>query len=376
MLNRREFIMSSVGSLLLVNSVGGASKRKCVIGYQPYCLPYMQANIIRMSEAIHLYMPKDVEIEWSRALAGVIITNDMVAGRTNLGLMGDSPLAIAVDKGAGVVIGATGYDNGEAGAIVIRDNLSSTVKDMKGLAGARIGVPFGSFSHRQLLTILKRNNITAELLNLDIRLQVSRLKNDTLEACCTWEPYPSYIESLGVGRKLITGMDVDKCSCMDYNVASPKHNLVVVGAVLATDSFLKENRDIAVGYMMAMEYANSMMASNPNLAAYYAWSDVKEIPQSVIRVGMDMYVPDTRITQGVKHHLDGIGKMWAENKLIDANFKFNYSDVVEEARKRLQGKKFSGMQDGFPFLPSKRHGEQHSWKTYSTIKLSATAWSF
>jgi NitT/TauT family transport system substrate-binding protein len=362
--------MAAVTSLATA-SARGAAKRKCTIGYQPYCMPYIQANIIRMSGVINRFMPSDVEVEWSRTLAGVVIINDMIAGRTNIGLMGDSPAAIGSDKGVGIVLGATSYDNGELGALVVRSNLK--IKTVRELEGARIGVPFGSFSHRQLLTMLKTYSIKAELLNLDIRLQVSRLKNNTLEACCTWEPYPSYIENLGIGRRLMTGIDVDRCSCMSY-VDVPKHNLSVIGVVMGTESIVKNNRDIAVGYMMAMEYANAMIIEKPDLAAYYAWLDVQDIPQSIIRVGMDMCIPDTTLSVAVKAHLSGVGKMWEENKLVGKNFQFNYSDVAEEARKKLVNRKY--VSPGFPGLLNEHQRKLHSWENYKSISLSKTDWKF
>ena len=367
MINRRQFLTAAGLSMLEVKA--HAAGRRCVIGYQPYCLPYMQANIIRQSNSIERFMPRDVTVEWSRALAGVVITNDMISKRTDLGLMGDSPAVLAVGKGAGIVIGATGYDTGEAGALVTR---MSEVKHITDLEGARVGTPFGSFSHRQLLTMLKRHHVKVDLLNLDIRLQVSRLKNETIEAACTWEPYPSYIEYLGIGRRIMTGLDIERCSCMDYNPGATQHNLRVIGAVVVTKELLEKHRDIAVGFMAAVDYAGTLMLTRPDQAAKYAWADVKELPASVVRVGMDMYVPDIRLTKNVRDHLDGVGRMWAEAKLVASGFQFQYDTAMPGEAVKLAAAKGGGASAesaGFPFLRADQK-RSHDWRAYEKLDFT------
>ncbi len=194
------------------------------IGYQPYCLTCQSANITKMGETWKKHFPTGSNVKWFRSLSGPLINNNMVAGKNQYGYMCDTPGLRAMETVECITLQSAGYDTGEHGVLVVRKDLwdSRKVTSPKDLDGAKIGVPLGSFSHRQALDIAYQFNIRPMLLDQSTELQVTQMRAKNIDACVTWEPYPMYLEYLGIGVRLLTGQEMmDTCS--QYNPQAKPH---------------------------------------------------------------------------------------------------------------------------------------------------------
>ncbi|MEK6672802.1 MAG: substrate-binding domain-containing protein [Nitrospirota bacterium] len=356
------------------------------IGYQPYCLQCQTANINKQAKLWMKHFPKGSKVEWFRSLSGPLINNNMLAEKNMFGYMCDTPGLRAMDT-VPVVTGCTGgYDTGEHGAMVVRKDLwdSGKVKSPKDLDGSKIGVPLGSFSHRQALDIIDEFKIKPRLLDQSTELQVTHMRAKNIDACVTWEPYPSYIEYLGIGHRLITGLEM-KCTCSKYYPVKVPHNWTTMNTTLMIFTWLRDRPDIMVAYLKAEEEARDMWVNDIDLAAYHSWSDIPEFPQSVVRMTMEMNTPDGRVTANTKEHLKGIARQWRSIKVLTSEKSKDPDKFIDDwiddrfyklALKELkaQGLWTSEKLPGFPVKHRPGQDKRHNLKDFANVKLKPKEW--
>jgi NitT/TauT family transport system substrate-binding protein len=351
------------------------------IGYQPYCTPYWTSSVNKQAKIWAKYLPKGSKVLWFRALSGPLINNNMTSGRNQFGYMAETPALRAGDMVKCDMVAVTGYDLGETGSICVPNALLTTgkLKSAQDLTDKKIGTPFGSYSHRQILTWAEQNQVKPKLINQSIEQQMTYLKANRIWAGALWEPYPQWLEQRGIATRWVTGQDMP-CTCTQYNPQAVKHNFRVVGSTLAIHDWLRERPDIIIAYLKSEEEARALLTQQPDLAAYYVWSDIAEIPPSVIRVTLDMMVWDGRITAEVKQHLKGCARMWRKQQILTQPRTQDPDQYIDEwaddrylqlAIQELQAQKL-WTSATLPGFPKEIHAEQlqrHSWKTYENIRL-------
>lgn len=360
---------------------------KITIGYQPYCLQCMTANINKKAELWKNYLPEGSKVEWFRALSGPLINNNMLAGKNMFGYMCDTPGLRSMDTVPAVHGASCGYDTGEHGAVVVRKDLvdAGKVKEPKDLEGAKIGVPLGSFSHRQALDFVRIYKVKARLLDQSTELQVTHMRAKNIEACVTWEPYPTYLEYLGIGHRLITGLEHD-CTCLAYRPQNKWHNWTTSGHTLMISLWLRDRPDVMIGYLKAEEEARDIWTNNVKLASYYVWLDIPEFPQAVVRATMEMNVPDGRnYDPNFLDHQKGIALQWRELGMLTTEKSKDPEKFIEEnivpdflrlAYKefKAEGRWCSDALPGFHTKLRENQKRRQNWKDYANVKLQPELW--
>jgi NitT/TauT family transport system substrate-binding protein len=357
------------------------------IGYQPYCTPYWTSSVNKQAQAWERHLPKGSKVVWFRSLSGPLINNNMYAGKNQFGYMAETPATRSGDTVQCDFVSVTGYDLGETGGICVRDDLikEGKVKGPKELDGERIGTPFGSFSHRQSLTWAYQNNIKPNFLDQSIELQVTNLRAKNISAAVTWEPYPLWLEQREIADRWLTGLEMP-CTCEKYNPEAVKHTFRTVGATLAIFDWLRDRPDIMAAYLKSEEECRDMMTNNIDLAAYYIWTDISEVPAAVVRANLDMMVWDGRITKDVKDHVKGVSRMWREIGILRSKRTENPDKFVDEwaddsflrlaiKEMKAQGVWTSDKQPGFPKEIRPDQLKRHTWKTYEAAKFEEKPWS-
>lgn len=356
------------------------------IGYQPYCTPYWTSSVNKQAQIWNKYLPKGSKIVWFRSLSGPLINNNMLAGKNQIGYMAETPATRSGDTVPCDMISATGYDVGETGAICVRDDLikEGKVKAPKDLEGERVGVPFGSYNHRQAIDWSYQNGVKPNLLDQSIELQVTNLRAKNIAAAVTWEPYPSWIEQRGIADRWVTGQDMP-CTCAKYNPKAVKHTFRVVGATLAIFEWLRDRPDIIGAYLKAEEECRDMLNNDRDLAAYYIASDITEVHHAVTRVNLDMMVWDGRITPECRNHLKGVARLWKEKGILQGDRSKDpdkYIDSWADDRflrlaikeMKAKGQWTSDKTPGFPKELRPDQLKRHTWKTYEKIELKEKPW--
>src|ERR1700756_455319 len=188
-----------------------------VIGYQPYYTESWSGVIMRDKKFYEKYLPKGSNVSFQVGLQGAIIVNGMLAGKVDLGYVGDMPGIVSTshpevrDIRIVSVLGV-GYD--QCNSFLVRTDapeFKSSDEAIKWLDGKRVAVPKGSCTDRFAQAVFKRYNIApSEYLNQSIEVITSGFRAEKLDAAVMWEPTTSRLVLEKLARKVATGASVNE----------------------------------------------------------------------------------------------------------------------------------------------------------------------
>jgi len=305
---------------------------KIGIGYQAPTAQTWGAVIIKNKKLYEKYLKekfpdKDFEIEWFNSPSGPPLTNNMIAGKLQLALMGDMPILINGEQGQtsrnykSVFIAFDGKgQGGKNQAIMAPKGSGLKIND---LIGKTVSVPLGSSSHRMLLLALDKYGITdkVNIVGQDVTVGMTNIQQNKIAAHATWEPYPSLILQKDIGEVLLDGSDTG----VDY-----------LDGVVADRTWAESNHDYTVAFLKALVEAHKFIQENPSEAAkifqeetQYPEEVTKKIVENV-RFDAAIYKKDITTLAGSRDFLVRIDKL----KQIDLN-KFIDDQYLKEAYKDL-----------------------------------------
>jgi sulfonate transport system substrate-binding protein len=188
-----------------------------VIGYQPYYTESWSGLIMRDQKFYEKYLPKGSTVNFQVGLQGAIIVNGMLAGKVDIGYVGDMPGIVSTshadvrDLRIVSVLG-TGYD--QCNVFLVRTDapdFKSPEEAIKWLNGKTVAVPKGSCTDRFAQAVFKRFDIApSEYLNQSIEVITSGFRANKLDAAVIWEPTASRLVLEKLARKVATGASVDE----------------------------------------------------------------------------------------------------------------------------------------------------------------------
>ena len=192
------------------------------IGYQVPTAQVWSALIIKNQKLYEYYLKKEFpntqfEIKWINFTSGPPITANMLAGKVQIGFMGDMPMIVNVSKNKksayqSVIIAFDGKGTkGKNQAIMTNSNNDLNIEN---LAGKKVSTIFGSSEHRMLLEILKKYDLLdkVEVIHQDPNIGMSAVEQNQIAAHATWDPYPRFMKARGKSKYLIDGSE----SSVDY----------------------------------------------------------------------------------------------------------------------------------------------------------------
>jgi NitT/TauT family transport system substrate-binding protein len=188
-----------------------------VIGYQPYYTESWSGVIMRDKKFYEKYLPKGSNVSFQVGLQGAIIVNGMLAGKVDLGYVGDMPGIVSTshpevrDIRIVSVLGV-GYD--QCNSFLVRTDapeFKSSDEAIKWLDGKRVAVPKGSCTDRFAQAVFKRYNIApSEYLNQSIEVITSGFRAEKLDAAVMWEPTTSRLVLEKLARRVASGASVNE----------------------------------------------------------------------------------------------------------------------------------------------------------------------
>ncbi len=219
--------------------------------------------LIRDLHLLEKYLPhdgkyKDVQydIEWKNFTSGAPLTNEMVAGRLDIGAMADFPGSLngAAFQKAGkksiflsVLSGSTiGSGNG----IVVPKN--SPVQSIRDLKGKTISVPFASTSHGLLLRAIKAQgwdpDKDVQIITQAPEVAGSALQSGKIDAHADFVPFADLFPYRGFARKIYDGSQA---------------NAPTFHGSLVADDYAKKYPEIVIAYLRAAIEANRLISEDP-----------------------------------------------------------------------------------------------------------------
>lgn len=219
--------------------------------------------LIRELKLLEKYLPrdgkyKDVEydIQWKNFTSGAPLTNEMVAGKLDIGSMADFPGSFngAAFQKAGkrsIFINVlSGSIAGSGNGIVVPTQ--SSVQSLAELKGKTISVPFASTSHGMLLRAIKAQGWDPEkdvhIITQAPEVAGSALQSNKIDAHADFVPFAELFPYRGIARKIYDGSQAD---------APTMH-----GSLVAAD-YAEKYPEIVDAYLRAEIEANRLFAEDP-----------------------------------------------------------------------------------------------------------------
>lgn len=250
--------------LLLAFGVADAETIRVAIGTQDTTINCATGGLlIRELKLLEKYLPKDgkyrgatYDIQWKNFTSGAPLTNEMVAGKLDIGAMADFPGSFngAAHEKAGkkslFISVLSGSTLGSGNGIVVPKG--SPVQSLAELKGKTISVPFASTAHGMLLRAVKAQGWDPEK-DVNITTQApeiagSALQANKVEAHADFVPFAELFPHRGYARKIFDGSQAK---------APTLH-----GSLVEAD-YAKKYPEVVVAYLRAAVEADRLIAAEP-----------------------------------------------------------------------------------------------------------------
>lgn len=265
----KALVFSAAAAAALLSSPLSAAAEKITIaiGHQSMCFDTYSAGIVvKELKLLEKYLPKDGkykdatwEITWSDYSSGGPITNQMLANKLNIGVMGDYPLIVngakfqATDSLRTLYVSGTGYNlKGSGNAIVVP--VASDIYSLQDLKGKAVSTPVGSAAWGMLLKSLQDAKLSGavELRDQAPAVGAANIAAGKIDAHADFCPWSELMEFRGTGRKIFDGSEAG----VPY----------LHGTVVRKD-FAEQYPEVVVAYIKATYEAGQWIEADPLRAA-------------------------------------------------------------------------------------------------------------
>ncbi|MCL4490748.1 MAG: ABC transporter substrate-binding protein [Nitrospirae bacterium] len=209
--------MTMIAAILFSVLTGYAAEPiKIVVGWQPYDTISYQVAIIQELKLWKKYMPEGVQVEFEPALQGAIISNNLLAGKQQIGYMSILPGIMAATKPEQAnirLVASTGHDEGQRCSIIMArkdaPNFKSPEEAVRWLDGKIVAAPKGSCADQYFRLLMDRLKIKPkEYLNQSLEVIATNFRVGKIDAAALWEPTVSRIGTIvgeGTAKIVATG---------------------------------------------------------------------------------------------------------------------------------------------------------------------------
>ena len=256
-----------------------AQKIQVGIGHQSMCTDtYTAGLVIKEMKLLEKHLPKtgkykdaQYEITWADYSSGGPITNQMLANKLSIGVMGDYPLIVngakfqATNSLRSLYVAGTGYNvKGSGNAIVVP--VASNVYSIEDLKGKSVSTPVGSAAWGMLFKAMQDANIPAnayELKNQAPAVGAANIAAGKIDAHADFCPWSEIMEFRGTGRKIYDGSET---------------GVPYLHGVVVREDFAKEHPEVVVAYIKAVYEAGVWIKQDPMRAVEMMekWSGVEK----------------------------------------------------------------------------------------------------
>jgi NitT/TauT family transport system substrate-binding protein len=200
------------------------------------------------------------KLDWQNFTSGPPITNGMVAGKLQIGMMGDYPLLVNGATGQQnkgnetqlvAVIAYNAFGSGN-GVVVHKDSPYYELADLK---GKTVSVPFGSAAHGMMLQAMQERGWPADYWNLvsqSPEVGTTNLQEKKIDAHGDFVPFADLLPHRGFARKIFDGAQT---------------KIPTFHGVVVRKEFAEKYPEAVVAYIKALMEANDWVRKDPKLAA-------------------------------------------------------------------------------------------------------------
>jgi NitT/TauT family transport system substrate-binding protein len=223
--------------------------------------------VIKELKLLEKHLPKsgkyanvEWKLDWQNFTSGPPVTNGMVAGKLQIGMMGDYPLLVngatgQQNKGnetqlvAIIAYNAFGAGNG---VVVHKDSPYYELADLK---GKTVSVPFGSAAHGMMLQAMQERGWKEDfwqLVSQSPEVGTTNLQEKKIDGHGDFVPFAELLPYRGFARKIFDGAQT---------------KIPTFHGVVVRKDFADKYPEAVVAYVKALMEANDWVRKDPKLAA-------------------------------------------------------------------------------------------------------------
>lgn len=180
--------------------------------------------IVKDSGMLAKCMP-NAQLVWTQFSSGGDVVRAFGSNSLDLGLMGSAPAAKSLSAPLNLDVRIVWVQDviGAAESLAVKD---PAIKDIQGLRGKKIGVPFGSTSHLSLQSALDKAGLAQDVtvINLEPSAILGAWQGNQIDAAWIWEPTLS--ELTKDGHIIMTAEDTAKAGSPTYDLEGARGEFV------------------------------------------------------------------------------------------------------------------------------------------------------
>ena len=184
------------------------------VGYQPYYTEAWSGAVLNGLGLWKKYLPAGSTVEFNVGLQGALVVNAMLAGKEQIGYVGDMPGIVGASKRSTAdlrILANIGLGTDQCNVFFTRLDAPAFADGkaaVKWLDGKTVAVPKGSCTDRFARAVFKSQHVNpGSYLNQNIELITSGFRAKKLDAAVVWEPTGSRLVAEGLARRVATGND-------------------------------------------------------------------------------------------------------------------------------------------------------------------------
>ena len=263
-MNLKYLLLPVTALWLAPASPAPAETIEIAIGHQSMCTDtYTGGIVIKELKLLEKHLPKtgkyqdaQYEISWSDYSSGGPITNQMLANKLSIGVMGDYPLLVngakfqATNSLRSLYVAGTGYNlKGSGNGIVVP--VKSDIYSLNDLKGKSVSTPVGSASWGMLYKAMQDANIPAsayQLKNQSPAVGAANIATGKIDAHADFCPWSEIMEFRGTGRKIYDGSET---------------GIPYLHGVVVREDFAKKYPELVVAFIEAVYDAGTWIKADP-----------------------------------------------------------------------------------------------------------------
>jgi NitT/TauT family transport system substrate-binding protein len=255
-----------------------------VVGYQPYYTEGWSGLVLKQTQLWKKYLPKGSTVQFQVGLQGSIIVSQMLAGKQQIGYLGDMPAIVGASKRSIRdlrIVASIGISSDQCGVFLVSKNapqFSSQIQAIKWLNGRTVATPQGSCADRVAQDVFQHEGVTPKAyLNQSIDLITSDFRSGSIQGASTWEPSTSQLIDSGLARRVASGNAIGLSDAafidMSHQLLTERPDIAKdwLKAELAAERYLADPANAASIVNMALTQTTGYTAAGMRHALYRAW---------------------------------------------------------------------------------------------------------
>lgn len=226
------------------------------IGYQPYYTQAWSGVAMRGKEFWKKHLPEGSTVQFQVGLQGAVIVNQLVAGKQQIGYMGDMPALVATSKRDTRdlrIVATLGMAQDQCNVFLASSkapDFATPEKAVEWMGGKTIATPTGSCTDRFTQAVFQDLGVEpSAYLNQSIEVISSNFQNERIDGATVWEPVASRLVNQGLAKRVASGASFDENDA---------------GFLVASKQLLDTRPDVVEGYLKAELEAQQWVADPAN----------------------------------------------------------------------------------------------------------------